>query len=92
MSKSSLANFLVKILVLCVLFTAWVSIRYYSSVRSWYELQERSSLQENTRNTIALLASEALEFSKKHPEIDPLLEKFDLKPKDTSLPAATPKK
>ena len=94
MKSNLLCTLTLGVFLVCALYTIWLSVRYFFSVREIQQLQYQYAVVEQTRNAIQSLANEALEYSKGHPAIDPLLQQFDLKQKPgaTNAPAqAAPK-
>ena len=63
---------------------AWLSAKYYFSVKEFTKLSIRAVTLNYTRTAVQSLANEALEYSRKNAAIDPLLEKFEIKPKATN--------
>jgi hypothetical protein len=59
---------------------------HYRQVRA---LQRPVQETQNTRNLINLLANDALEYSKTHPAIDPILVPAGIKPPKTGSAAAS---
>ena len=49
-------------------------------------LQKEVSIYQNTHNFFNLLMSDAVEYSKQHPDIDPLLESVGAKPSKNPAP------
>jgi len=78
---------LVIILSLCALFAAWVSVRYFFSMREAQRLQGQAIAINNTRNAAQALANDAVEYSKRNPAMDPVLQEFDIKARATNAPA-----
>lgn len=76
--------------LVCALYTVWLSVRYFFSVQELQQLQSQYVTVEQTRNAIQSLANEALEYSKKNPRIDPLLQQFEIKPKPGGTNAPAP--
>ena len=68
---------------LCVsaIVTFWYAWDHYSSVRELRGIYTRQAAISNTRVAANSLASEAIEYSRTNPAIDPILFKFDLKPR-----------
>ena len=79
-------------LFVCAVLTAWLSVRYFFSVRELQRLQQQYAFINNTRSTVQALAQEAVEYGKRNPAIEPILQQFDLKPKapGSGAPAALP--
>src|SRR5262249_38791592 len=65
--------------IVCAGTTAWVSMRYYFSVREMQRLQGYYVQMTAARTAAQSLATEALEYSKRNPAIDPLLYQFEIK-------------
>ena len=59
---------------------------YIGSAREFRALQAQAGMINNNRALIHALANDAMEYSKRNPAIDPILESVGLKPK--SAPAA----
>jgi hypothetical protein len=91
MKNSPLAPFLAGVLLLIGLMTAFITVRYYFSLREYQRLQLDYAQITNKRNAVQALANEAVEYSKSNAAIDSILFEFDLKPKPgaaTPAPAA----
>ena len=63
---------------------------YISNTRELRSLQAQANMINNNRTVINALANDTIEYSKKNPDIDPILESVGLKPAK-SAPAATNK-
>jgi len=89
MKSNLLCTVTLGVFLVCALYTVWLSVRYYFSVRELQQLQYQYVAVEQTRNALQSLANEALEYSRTNPSIDPILQQFDLKPKPgaTNAPA-----
>ena len=89
MKSNLLCTLALGIFLVCALYTVWLSGMYFLSVQEMQRLQSQYMSVEQTRNALSALANEALEYSKKNPAIDPILQQFDLKPKPgaTNAPA-----
>ena len=87
MKNNALGAVLVGILFVCTAFTLWASIRYFFSMREAQRLQGRAIVINNTRNAVQALAAEAVEYSKRNPTIDSVLQQFDIKTKPTNAAA-----
>ena len=61
--------------------------RYMAYTRELRQLQSQTAFINNNRSFMNALATDALEYSKKNPSIDPILESVGLKP---AKPAAAP--
>jgi len=87
MKSNTLGRLLVSVLFACAVLAAWASVRHFFSMREAQRLQGRAIAINNIRNAAQALANEALEYSKRNPAIDPILQQFDIKPKATNAPA-----
>ena len=88
MRSNPLGPFLVGVFVACALVVAWLSSKYYFSMKEFTKLNIRAVSINNTRSAVQSLANEAVEYSRRNPAIDPLLERFDIKPRGTNAAAA----
>jgi hypothetical protein len=87
MKNNTLGRLLVSILFACAILATWASVRYFFSMREAQRLQGRAIAINNVRSAAQALANEAVEYSKRNPAIDPILQQFDIKPKPTNAPA-----
>jgi hypothetical protein len=95
MKNSPLAPLLAGVLLLIGLMTAFITVRYYFSLKEYQKLQIEFAGITNKRNAVQALANESVEYSKTNPAIDSILFEFDLKPKPgaaASTPATKPAK
>jgi hypothetical protein len=90
MKSNPLGPFLVGVFVACALVVAWLSLKYFFSMREFAKLNIRAVSINNTRTAVQSLANEAAEYSRRNPAIDPLLERFDVKPRGTNAAPAAP--
>ena len=81
------------VFLVCALYTVWLSVRVYFSGQELQQIQYQYMGLEQTHEALQSLANEALEFSKKNPAINPILQRFEIKPKIalTNAPTAAPK-
>jgi hypothetical protein len=86
MKHNRLAAVLVGVLFVGAGSTVWLSANYYFSLKELERINGRHLVINNTLGMVQSLAGEAVEYSKRNPTIDPLLQPYDLKPKP---PAAT---
>jgi hypothetical protein len=63
--------------------------RYMAHTRELRTLQSQTAFINNNRNLINALANDALEYSKKNPSIDPILESVGLKPNKAGATSGT---
>lgn len=91
MNKSPLANILLVVLALSALATVVLSAMYISAARELRQLQTQAASMQNNRSIVAAVANEALEYSKKNPAINPILEGAGIKAATGAPPASTPR-
>ncbi len=89
MKNTPLTTFLLGALTLSVLASVALCWLYISNTRELRSLQSQAAFINNNRAIITSLANDALEYSKTHPAIDPLLESVGFKP--GKAPATTAK-
>jgi len=66
--------------------------RYYYSVRQAQSLQIQYQMLQTTMSGMQALVAETIEYSKRNPDVDPLLFQYNLKPRPgaaTNAPAVT---
>ena len=90
MKSNALASLLTGAVMVCALTVAWLSIRYFFTLRELQKLQGQYVFMNNTRNAAQALASEAVEYSKRNPAIDPILIQYEIKPRATNVPPSAP--
>ena len=81
MNKSPATTILLFILVASSLCSVAFCLLYISSSRQLRDLQRIAAAAQNNRNLVLALGGEALEYSKKNPAIDPILEATGFKQK-----------
>jgi hypothetical protein len=85
--RDTVGLLLVGALCLSAILTLWYAWDHYSSVRELQQIYSRQAAMGNMRAAANSLANEAIDYSRTNPAIDPILFKFDLKPR--FVPAAT---
>ncbi len=90
MKNSAMTTILLAVLTLSALTSVGLCWSYIGSARELRSLQGQVGMINNNRALINSLANDTLEYSKRNPSIDPLLESVGLKP-SKSAPAATNK-
>ena len=78
---------LLGVLTVSALLSVGVCWLYISNTRELRSLQGQANLINNNRTVINALATDTVEYSKKNPAIDPVLESAGLKP-GKAAPAA----
>jgi hypothetical protein len=84
MKNSPLTTFLLTVLTCSAVFSVVACYFSISKTREMRQLQTTVGGIEGNRRTAAALVNEAMEYSKKNPAIDPILEQAGLKPKPGS--------
>ena len=91
MIKSPLTTVLLAALLISALASVGFCCAYIFKAREVRSLQGQIAGIQNNRAFIAALANETIEYSKRNPEIDPILETAGIKPSKSSGSAATNK-
>lgn len=73
MKTNLLGTVLVIITIVSVLITAAMSCAYVQATRKYRRLQHQAAMVDRNRKVANALATEALEFGKRHPSIIPVL-------------------
>src|SRR5206468_7970891 len=89
MKSNGLVSVLTGAVMISALTTAWVSLRYFFSMRDLQKLQVQYVNMNNVRSAAQSLANEALEYSKSNSAIDPILYQFDIKARPGTNRAST---
>jgi|SRR5580765_483650 len=76
--------------LVCAIYTVWLSAIVFVSAKQFQKLQSQYASIQQTQEALHYLAADAVEYGKKHPAIEPILQQFELKPKPgaTNAPAA----
>src|ERR1035437_1643832 len=90
MKNNPLTTVLLGVLTVSALLSVGFCWRYVSNTRELRALQTQANMINNNRTMINSLANDTVEYSKKNPAIDPILESVRLKP-GKSAPTATNK-
>ena len=76
--------------LLCLsLLVAWLSVRHHFSLKEYEKLQGQYLRLNTTLRAAQSLAAQCVQYSKQHPDINPILEPF-LKPVTNTPPVALP--
>jgi hypothetical protein len=79
-------------LAVVVAATAIFGVQYFFKTREVRNLQAQMLAYQNKQVILNNLAAECLEYSKRNPAIDPILEAHNLKPKAASPASKSPAK
>ena len=90
MKNNPLTSVLLGVLTVSTLASVVLCGMFNHNVRQKNSLQSQANQMAYNRNFVSALVNETLEYSKKNPDIDPILESLRLKP-GKSAPAATSK-
>jgi len=91
MIKSNpLAVALVTALFLSALASSWFSIWWFLGARELQSLEYQFQSMSQISAAMQSLANDAVDYGRRNPAIDPLLNQFDLKPRSAAPPAAQP--
>ncbi|HOC58102.1 MAG TPA: hypothetical protein PKI20_20965 [Verrucomicrobiota bacterium] len=88
MKTNPLTRVLLGVLVVSALASVVLCWLYISDTRQLRSLQGQANIINNNRTVMTALANDTLEYSKKNPAIDPILESVGLKPAKSNVPAA----
>ena len=88
MKNNPLTTFLLAVLTISALLSVGLCWRYISNTRELHALQAQAAMINNNRAVINALANDTVEYSKKNPAIDPILESVGLKPGKSAPTAA----
>ena len=80
MKNNSLATALAGLLLVVALLTAWFAVTFNLSYLQLRRLQTKASTYTNNRALVQTLGNELLEYGKRNPAIDPILQSVGLKP------------
>jgi hypothetical protein len=91
MKPVSVTGILLALLFVSVLSLAFLSTRYVFSVREYRRLQSELVSAENNRSRMRLLVADCLEYRKRNPAIDAVLQSANLlRVPVTNAPAKNP--
>ena len=80
------------VFLVCAVYTVWLSAIVFVSTKQFQRLQSQFASIQQTQEALHYLAGEAVEYGKKHPAIEPILQQFELKPKPGTTNAPAPAK
>jgi hypothetical protein len=90
MKNTPLITFLLGALTLSALASVVMCWLYISNTRELRTLQSQAGFINNNRALITALANDTMEYSKTHPQIDPLLEAVGFKPSKAAPAVSKP--
>jgi hypothetical protein len=82
--NNPLAVVLVTALFLSALASCWSAVWWFFGARELQALEFQYQAMNQTSAAVQSLVNEAVEYSRRNPAIDPLLQQFDLKPRQPS--------
>lgn len=86
--KNQLPLILTGLLFVSAILSAVGALSYYTASSQLRNLQAQIAKMESGRNLTRALAAEAVEYSKRNPAIDPVLQSVGLKPAPSSPKAS----
>jgi len=89
MKNSPLTTIVMVLLVVSVLASVALCWTYISNTRELRKLQNDAAMISNNRTVVNALATEVLEYSKKNPAVDPILEAAGVRPRTNAAPTST---
>jgi DNA-binding transcriptional regulator of glucitol operon len=90
MKNNQVVVVLVGLMFMMALGTAWIWMRYTSAARELQDLTFKIQLVNNTQGFMQQLLTQAVEYSKTHPDINPLLHPFTNNPAAVSSTPGKP--
>ena len=84
--NNPIGSILVSVFFLLALFACWFAVRHYFAVKEDEAMKFRILAIQGTMNDMQRLVNETIEYSKKNPDVDPILLKFNLKAPPASAP------
>lgn len=88
MKSNSLAVLLVGVLALSTLATAALSFTYVQSMRKLQKLQAHASVINQSRAMMHRLVAETIDYSKRNPAMEPILDSVGIKLQSDAVKAA----
>jgi len=85
--NNPLGSILVSVLFLLALLSCWLAALYHFSTKEGRELNDRYQGVLRTTDAMQRLVNDTLEYSRNNPDIHPLLQQFNLKPRPAIAPA-----
>jgi hypothetical protein len=90
MIKSNpLAVLLVTALFLSALASSWFSLWWFLGARELQSIEYQFQSLNRISSSMQSLANDAMEYSRRNPAIDPVLQQFDLKSRQMAPPVVT---
>lgn len=90
MKSNSLPAILLGVLAISALASLVLTTMYASSTREFRQLQGQVAMMQNNRMIASQLVTDLLEYSKRNPAVDPVLEATGLKKNPSSAVKALP--
>lgn len=88
MKNSPLTKALLVLVVVISLWSVYYCMSYNSKTRELRTMQAQVAFINMRQQVVQALLAEAMEYSKKNPAIDPILEAAGAKPSKTNMPPA----
>jgi hypothetical protein len=85
-----LATALVSMLFILSLVCCWCAAWWFFGARELQVMRLQYQFMNKITSTVQGLANEAMDYSRRNPSIDPILQQFEIKPRTAGAPAGTP--
>jgi hypothetical protein len=90
MRNNALTQLLVGLVALSVLASSGLAFYYVRSVQALNRLQLQTAVINRNRSLVNSLAADTVEYSKRNPAIDPLLQSVGMKPRPNGAAPVNP--
>ncbi len=87
MKSNPITSLLLAVLFVNAAFTALMTYNYVQSIRTLQTLQVQRAAMNRELNVFNSLVNDTLEYSKRNPAVEPVLQSIGLKPTHTAAPA-----
>lgn len=87
MKSNPVTSLLMAVLFVNAVFTALMTFNYVRSMRAMQTLQVQRGVMTRELNIFNALVNDTLEYSKRNPAVEPVLQSLGLKPNQKTAPA-----
>lgn len=87
MKSNPVTSLLMAVLFVNAVFTALMTFNYVRSMRTLQTLQGQRAVMTRELNIFNALVNDTLEYSKRNPAVEPILQNLGLKPNRPATPA-----
>jgi hypothetical protein len=92
MKSNLICTLTLGVFLVCAIYTVWLSVHVFFSGRQLQQVQYQYMRVEQIHEALQSLAGEAVEYSKKNPAMNPILQQFEIKPRTGATNAPAPQK